>query len=214
MANLAETITRICDDLSRPDSEMSEVAQREILSAIKYYDGYRFAFNERVLDFTFSATNTYLFYTLVQNDTGLSAVMEIDDVKVIYNSHEYMLERLDWKTFYDLDKYGTTATIPDYWSVYNQRLFLYPTPQGSSLSAEITAHVKLVELDGATVVANAWLDQGEELIRSRACKMICLRKLDDFEKGNMFSNLEAEALKSLFHESSRKHQSGILRSND
>src|SRR5574343_242982 len=157
VATYAETISRICDDLSRPDEEIGTIVGREILSAIEYYDGWRFAFNERVLEVTLSATNTYQYSYLVSGDTQLQAVMQIDEVKVTNSGHEYLVERVPWGEFQRLDKDASSTTIPDYWSVYNKRLFLWPTPN-ADLPAKITAHVKFVAISRSTVVENAWLN--------------------------------------------------------
>jgi hypothetical protein len=213
VATYAETISRICDELSRPEEEMAGWAGQEIISAIKYYDGYRFYFNQRTLSVTFSATNAYAFASLVSNETDLQNTREIDNVRVIHNGQEFVLEKTSWQEFYDLDHLATSSTIPDLWSVYNRQLYIYPTPQGS-ISAQVDAHVVLKQLNGSTIVENSWLTTGEELIRSRACRMICLRKLDDFEKGNQYLQLEAEALRSLKHETNVMQHTGILTPND
>jgi hypothetical protein len=214
MPTLAETITRVLDDLSRPDDELGDVAEREILSAIAHYGNKRFSFNERIITSTLSVTHTYLFNDLIgAASTSIADILRIDNIKVTHGGREYELEQENWPRLFQLDSIGTTASQPDFWATFNKSVRFYPTPN-TSISAQITAHVRLTPLDGVTYIENEWLNEGEELIRSRACRMICMRKLDDFEKANMFMGLEAEALKRLLEDAATVQSTGRLASND
>jgi hypothetical protein len=214
MPTLAETVTRVLDDLSRPEDELGDIAQREILSAIAHYGSERFAFNERIITATISATNTYLFADLIgAASTSIADILRIDNIKITYSGREYELEQENWPRLFQMDSIGTTASQPDFWATFNKSVRFYPTPN-TSISAQITAHVRLTTLDGSTYVENEWLNEGEELIRSRACRMICMRKLDDFEKANMFMGLEADALKRLRQDAATVQSTGRLAAND
>lgn len=214
MATLAQTIIRVLDDLSRPDDELGDIAEREILSAIAHYGSERFTFNERIIHATLSATNTYLFTDLIgAASTSITDILRIDAIKVTQSGREYELEQENWPRLFQLDAIGTTASQPDFWATFNKTLRVYPTPN-ASISAQITAHVRLTPLDGVTYIENEWLNEGEELIRSRACRMICMRKLDDFEKANMFMGLEGDALKRLRVDAATAHSTGTLAHND
>lgn len=211
MATLAETVTRICDDLSRPEDEIGSVVEREILSAIKYYAGFRFAFNERTVTFTLSATASYSFGAILANVTDVDDILQIDKVKVTINGTRTLtLEQENWLDLVALDQSGVSSGNPDYFAVYNKTLMVYPTPN-ANLTTDVSAHVLLTPLTSGT--ENDWLLDGEELIRSRACRMVCARKLDDFEKAQVFTNLEREALRDLQHKADLLLATGELSPN-
>ena len=214
MPTLAETVTRVLDDLSRPFDELGDMAQREILSAIGNYESSRFTFNERILTATLSATSVFAFSTLVANDPEVEDIWAIDQVKVLYATRFIDVEQVPWSRLFELtNNVTTTANFPDFYSTFNRSLYIYPVLTGD-IQAAIPAHVKLVTLDGITNVTNAWLTEGEELIRSRACRMICQRKLDDFEKAQMFKQLEDEAYKGLLADAAVLQSTGMLSPND
>jgi len=191
---------------------MGDVVQREVLSAIKYYENRRLGFNERILTFTISATNSYAFSALYANDTEVADVLSIDQIKVTRDGREYTLVQKDWPSLFSLDSLGTTTDIPDFWATFNKSLRLYPTPS-TSLSAQVTCHVKLLSVDDATNTNSPWLNDAEDLIRSRATRNVLMRKLDDFEKAQVYSGLEAEALRSVMHDSFIRRATGILAPN-
>ena len=214
MSTLAETITRVLDDLSRPFDELGDIAKREILSAIGYYESSRLTFNERILDATLSATSAFAFSALVANDPEVEDIWAIDQVKVLYSTRLIDVDLVPWSTFFSLtNNVTTTANFPDYYATFNRTMYVYPL-LNANLDAAITAHVKLVTLDGTTNTTNAWLTEGEELIRSRACRMICQRKLDDFEKAAMFKQLEDEAYKGMLADAAVLQSTGMLSPND
>ena len=214
MPTLAETVTRVLDDLSRPFDELGDIAKREILSAIGYYESSRFTFNERILDATLSATSVFAFSALVANDPEVEDIWAIDGVTVLYSSRFIVVEAVPWNRYFEMvNNTTTTSNFPDFFTTYNRSMYVYPVLTGN-IGAAIPAHVKLVTLDGITNITNAWLTEGEELIRSRACRMICQRKLDDFEKASMFKQPEDEAYKGLLADASVLQSTGMLSPND
>lgn len=210
MASLPETVTRICDDLSRPEEEIGDVVKREIMSAVANYESQRFGFNERILIPSFSATNTFLFSALMGSATDVTDIFNIDDIKVFVSNRSLVLTELPWGDLYQLDQSVINSNIPDFWSTFNKTLKIYPK-MNTSLSAEITAHVKLVTLTNA--VTNAWLVEGEELIRNRATRMVLRKKLDDFEKAAEYKDMEQEAFTSLKQDAAVLQATGILSAN-
>jgi hypothetical protein len=214
MSTLAETVTRVLDDLSRPYDELGDIAQREILSAIGYYESARFTFNERILTATLSATSEFAFSSLVANDAEIEDIWAIDEVKVLYSTRLIAVDPLPWSRLFEmLSNITTTANFPDFYATFNRKLYVYPI-LNANITAYLPAHVKLVTLDGITNITNAWLTEGEELVRSRACRMICQRKLDDFEKAQMFKQLEDEAYKGLLADAAVLQSTGQLSPND
>lgn len=210
MATLAETVTRICDDLSRPEDELGGIVEREVLSAIKFYSNFRFAFNERALNVTLSTTSVYSFATLLAASTEVSDILKIDQINVQLSSRNFTLEETNWEELNALDQSSATGN-PDFFATYDKSLYVYPTPT-TNISTTVYAHVLLTALTSGD--ENDWLLEGEELIRSRACKEVLMRKLDDYEKGQVFASLEVEALRNLARKTNNLHAIGQLAPND
>lgn len=208
MATLGETVTRALDDLSRADADLPAVMRREVLSAIEHYGSRRFAFNETILTVTLSATSDYTYQTIIgAQSTTYADILDIDQISVVQSQRQIMVEELNYATLFMMDRTLVNASYPDYWSTFDRTVKFYPTPN-QSLSAQLTAHVRLIALDDGD--SNAWTTEAEELVRSRACKMVCLRKLDDYDKGQMFAQLEVDALARLREDAFVTRSSGIL----
>jgi hypothetical protein len=215
MASIAETITRICDDISRPESEMAAVAQREILTAITFYESKRLTFNERTLVVTLSQTSDYAYSFLVKNDTDVEDIIAIDDpIKALYSNREDTIWLEPWRDLYALDQLGVSTTVPSCWSHWNNTVRFYPAPN-NDLVVTIQAHVRLTTLLSASGLptTNAWLTDGEELIRNRATRMVWTKKLMDMEMGSVYQTLETEAYARMMQAAGARHLTGRLAAN-
>lgn len=214
MATLPETITRMCDDLSRPEEEMGSICLREILSAVAFYESHRFSFNERILNPVLSLTNSYTYASLIDAanaSLGVTDIYAIDQIKVQLSGRTAEVFRENWNSLFRIDQSIINASLPDFFATFNRSLRLYPKPN-QTLTAEITAHVKLAVL--TTASSNDWLVRGLELIRNRATRMVLAKKMDDFEKADVFKELEMAALRELNNEATVIQSTGMLASND
>ncbi len=215
MATIAETITRICDDISRPESELAPVAQREILSAITFYESKRLIFNERLLTVTLSQTSDYAYSFLVKNDVEVEDIIAIDDpIKATYSSREEAIWLESWRDLTAQDQLGVSTTIPSCWSHWNNGVRFYPKPN-NNLVVTIEAHVRLTTLLSLAGLptSNAWLTDGEELIRNRATRMVWTKKLQDLEMAGVYQTLETETYARMMQAASARQLTGRLAAN-
>src|SRR6185436_18315145 len=130
MATLAGTVSRICDDLSRPEAEIGTNVQKEILAAVDFYSPERFAFNERVLPFTISASDTYLLSDIVVSAAlpDVAEVIEPDKLRVYVSSRFYTLERRPHAELLEYKDAPVLTGGPDMWAVYDKAVVLDTTP--------------------------------------------------------------------------------------
>jgi hypothetical protein len=213
MASLAETITRICDDISRPESELGAFAQREILTAITFYESKRLIFNERMLNVTLTPNvGEYPYTTLAASDPEVEDIIAIDDpIKALYSNREEPVWLEPWRDIFAADQGLLSTTIPSCWSHRNNTLYFYPRPN-SALVVKIPCHVRLLSLNAAPAT-NAWLTDGEELIRNRATRMVWAKKLQDMEMAGLYQNLETETYARMMQAAGARHITGRLAAN-
>lgn len=211
MATLAAAVSRICDDLSRPEAEIGANVQREILLAVDHYSPERFAFNERILSFTISATDTYELSTIVTG-AGQDDVAEVIDperLRIYINSRFYTLERRPYGETLGLQDSPVISGSPDFWSVFNKKLILDVVPNQTQ-TGYLYSHVRLTPLDSLSNTENAWLTDGLELICARAASQVCRKKLKDFEDSANWEQIELSALNALRFRASKMSASGNL----
>ena len=212
MANISDTVYRICDDLTRQSSDIGPVVQREILSACEFYAGQRLGFNERVLSFTLSQTQTYSLDTIATANS-LASVLAVDDVRYTVSSRYIVLDPVPMAEWRRLDTTSSETGPPDFFAVFNKSLYVYTTPD-ASYDATMACHVKLLSLDGEVVTSNGWLEEGLELITARATRMTLAKKLDDFEKAQVYAGIEGECFARLLEQRSLLMETGRLVPHD
>lgn len=215
MATLAETVTRICDDLSRPETELGGIVEREILTAIRHYETRRFTFNEMTLTPVLLPGTDYPYATLIgPASLSVEDIFAIDGLGVTYNNRQIPVTRENWPVLFDLDQLGTSSTIPSFYCTFEKKLTFYPR-LSVTLSVDIQAHIKLrtlLSLAGSPTT-NAWLTDAEELIRNRATGMVLAKKLDEFDKATFYRNMEVDELTRLQREAAVVQSTGKLAAN-
>jgi hypothetical protein len=212
MATLAATVTRICDDLSRPEAEIGASVEREILSAVEHYSSERFAFNERTLQFTISSTDTYALADIVtaNANTEIAEILGVDRVRVYVSSRYITLEPIGYAVLQNLrDSPTLLSGNPDYWAVFNKSVVFESVPN-QVLTGYVEGLVKLAELS-ATNTENAWLTDGRELIAARAAAMVCRKKLVDTELAGAYTSIEMDEFDRLQQKATKLTASGKLR---
>lgn len=155
MSDLGTMKTRIESELSRTD--LTSEIQDEIISAIEHYKHHRFHFNEQEKTAPTVASEQYI---ALPDD-----FIELDKLRITVNSRTYPLEPVTFGAVTDIDE-STYTGIPVRYAIYNQQIRLYPTPNAVfTLTLSGLQGLDALSADSDT---NAWMTDGEELIRSRA----------------------------------------------
>jgi hypothetical protein len=182
---------RIADELKRADLT-SQIAL-EIQSAIAYYQGTRFYFNER-RDVTFNTVASQEFYTS-SDIANLTLIQEFDAVTVTVNGNRFHVRHFPYQELEISSVTTTTLGEPNYYSFYAQQLRLYPIPQ--QVYAVRISGLFQVAAPSAGSDSNAWTNDAEELIRASAKKRVCLNYLLDTDQAAIYKGIETDILRNL-----------------
>lgn len=200
MSNYGTMIGRVLEDVARDD--ITSVASTAILTAIKHYEGTRFWFNEgRSTRSTASGTEYYA----VPSD-----FKDLDSLTITVNSWTYQLNQRSYDELEDSYVSNTTYTgYPTDYAIYQEQIRLYPIPNGTytlTMSYQRTLGTLSVSAD-----TNAWMVEGEDLIRSRADFYVARNYLHDNQLAMMFRENESEALRRLLSETTIRLSTGKTR---
>lgn len=181
---------RIADELAR--SDLTTQIQSEIQSAINHYKHRRFLFNE------LEATSV-----TVKDEEFIAApadMIEIDQFRVTISNRTYPLDPVAYGEITDVDE-TLYSGHPVRYALYNQQIRLYPTPNDAyPLIISYLTEFGPLNQDTDT---NAWMDDGEELIRERARAGVKIRYLYD---------ADAKGEASLFASRGQSYLSGLEQS--
>ena len=148
--------TRIADELAR--SDLTSQIKLAIQSAIAHYSGKRFWFNEAQAT---ASTSDGTEYYAVPND-----FQSIDSLRITVNGTTYTLESQPWVWMDEAQSNSAYKGQPIYYAIYAQQFRLYPIPDAVyTLKLSYQKALGSLSADGDT---NAWMVEGERLIRMRA----------------------------------------------
>ena len=167
MASLGTMKARIADELARSDLT-SQIASA-IGSAISFYEGSRFYFNEA--RGTFSTVARQEWYTATEF-ADLPNVLQIDSMRCLLSNRWFVMVPRTWAELQWRSSGITQNADPTDYAYYRQQIRLYPIPQGVR-TIEVT-YVQALGVPASDSASNGWTDEGEELIRQHA-------KVDLFE---------------------------------
>lgn len=186
MTTYADMYGRILNELTR--SDLTSQAKNSIQSAISFYEDTPFWFNDEIA--TASTTASTEYYALpsdFRRDRSLTCTV---------NGNAYPLKRRSQKT---LDNWFINSTnytgYPSDYAIYKEQFRLYPIPNGTYTLT--LSYVKQLSTLSADADTNAWMVEGEELIRSRAEYDLCMRVLKKPDWASLYKGLETEVLDNL-----------------
>ena len=241
MANLAEAVSRLCEDyLIRPESEASAYAERAILQAIEHYAPERLGFNEVTVPLTITATDNYSLSLLAATGyaTGTSWRLEPDPTQppgsrqvtvsyfTVFSSLASILA-VDQVVANDAGhRYTlrplTLGEVTDWRN--GQRTAGRPSAycvynkaiqldcaSDTSISDEVFCHVQFEEVTADQSTDSPWLVDGQQLILARAASQVFRTRLKDYEAASAMGALEQEELATLRERSRLLQSVGRLR---
>lgn len=164
--------TKIADDLTRDD--LNAQIKTAINEAIKTWEGRRLAFNEKLRRIDTVAAQEYydmIAPTLVQTDGSTVAtgemVLELDSITAVVGNEPYTLTPRT-QQWMDRNSSSSYSGQPDSYSIYNNQIRLYPVPD-SVYTLTLSCLLRLGPSPlSANDDTNAWMTEGESLIRYQA----------------------------------------------
>lgn len=204
MTTLAVLKARIADELSR--SDLTSQIVYAISDAVKNYQSTRFWFNE-TRGTTFSTVASQEHYGSAAN-TNIPNLLLIDQIVITTGTSNTELCKVDDRVLEEMDT-TSTGGLPWAYSYYAQQIRLYPIPD-AIYSVRITGVVR-IDVPAADGDSNAWMTDGEELIRNRAKSLIYSDVIRNNEMAQISDAREKAALKRLLMETSRRKGVSTIR---
>jgi hypothetical protein len=203
MSNFLTMIERIEDELD--DSGIRTQIQREIQSAIRHYSSKRFFFTERT--FTFATVAAQESYD-IDDAADIDTFLEVQDSYITSGSVRYPVLPVDFP-YLSSAQNGSTTGRPTNWAFFARSFYLYPIPD-AAYTVTISGHCRLAALSADTDT-NAWMTDGEELIRSRAKRKLAQNVTKDLDEAQSSGASEIEALDALEYETRLRRGRRVLR---
>lgn len=203
MTTLTAMKARIAREVRRADLT-TQIAEA-ISTAIGAYQEQRFYFNEsRAL--TFSTVANQEFYTSADS-ANIGTIKKFDYVKLYVGDFPFELcperpEEIEW-----VSQNGTQTGQPLSYCYYAQAIRLYPCPD-QVYTVRIGGQIKLAEPASDGELNNAWMIDGERLIRSRAKYELALHVLRDTRLAEEMASAVQEAEAQLRRDTNSQTQQG------
>lgn len=195
MSDFGTMKQRIADEMARGDLSVSATAvQSSVISAIARLERKRFVFNE-FYDKTLTASGT--FAPLSQ--MAIVPVI-VDSIKIVSGSRDYPITRRSWDELNSIDA-GSYTGSPDYWAIQGQNIRLYPPPASDTV-CKLAGVQKLTDISAAaaTTATNAWMTDGEEMVRLLAKSMLFRDYVRNPQAAGYFESESARAERELMRE--------------
>lgn len=213
MATLSEVRNDILDDTLRDDLTSAQL-NKAINRAIKFWEGERFMFNEG--RFAFETLDGQEYYGLTTPEGNM--VLEIDSITCTVNNYPYPLVGRTQQWF---DTHQALPSQykgqPESYAIYGNLIRLFPVPDnaGPNDGAYEIVISSLARLAPVPLVndndTNAWLTEGEDLIREQAKVYIYRDLLRDADGAALAKDALTEAQWSLKRKMAGKAFTGSIK---
>ena len=190
MSTFATMKTRIADEIAR--SDLTSQISAAVLSAIEHHKAERFWFNElRDTASTASGTQNYL----MPDAAAERPLIRADQLTITINSNILELPLVPHREVVSATYSATHTGHPDRWSYYQDSIWLYPIPNGIyTLTLWYVGQLAALSADADT---NAWVVEGEALIRAAAKRILYEDVIRDFATAERMERAEMRALAKL-----------------
>ncbi|MGH6954427.1 MAG: phage adaptor protein [Alphaproteobacteria bacterium] len=204
MSDYGAMQSRIADEIAR--SDLTNQVKLAIQSAIDFHERERFYFNEDTT--TWSTVANQEYYGSADN-AEIPNLVEIDALKINANGRTYPLLPRDFAYMDAVSSTTTHTGDPVDYCYFRQRFRFYPIP--SATRTVTLAYVKRLSTLSISADTNAWMTDGEELVRARAKWNLFLNVIRNPEEAAFMKAIEREALSALRAETTRRISVGRIR---
>ncbi len=201
-------VSTILNDINRGSQHASRVKQA-IVDAISRYQTKRLGWNQNRQETSIIRGDEYLALP--------SEWIEVDLVRLQDGSRRRKLDEVGYEWMEDNLRDDTYFGLPTKFAIENRRLRLYPIPDRSySLMMIFQLELPEISLSASDDATNAWMEEGELLIRTHAQGDVMVRYIqgDSIPLGQqLVSFAETMLLPQLELQASREQASGRLRAH-
>lgn len=205
MATYADMQARIADELDRPD--LTSQIQKAIQDAIGFYERRYFYFTNEPLAFSFNTVAGQEYY----DGTDAAAIPTAAQIIQLTGTFYGLRRQLHKQAWEYLDSLSTTPVsraMPQDFAYAGEKIRLYPIPDAVyPISAYAAPRLSRPSADGD---AGVWMNDAEELIRTRAKKLVLMHVVRDQADLPMLELHERQALAALSMETGAREGTGHL----
>lgn len=210
MSTLGILKTRIADEIVRDD--LSSQIGNAITTAISLWASTRFVFNEKRYALTTVASQEYYPMSSLTNTDGSAiatgeTLLEIDSFTLTYGTEPYTLGDRT-QQWLDREQSATFTGQPNSYGIFADQIRLSPIPAGA-YACKISGLAELGTLTSDND-SNAWMTNGEALIRAQAKILLYRDIIRDMEGVATAKDALAEALDPLTRRRAAKVQTGRI----
>lgn len=205
MSDLATLKAEIADDLDRTDLTASIAAS--ITKAIRYFQAQRFYFNV-TRDKTFATVASQSVYSS-SDDADIPEFIEFDAIHVTNGGRRTPLVPIDIERWEYLTDNSAASGEPYSYAYYNMQLHLYPVPD-QAYTVRMLGHYKVSAPASDAEANNVWMTEAYNLIRSRVCADLAVRKIRDVDLARMMIQAETLEMSRLMGETNKRGRLGEI----
>ena len=204
LQQIRETVSRKLQD---PDntSRSAVIVDAEINRSIRYYQNYRFWFNDELATITLVAGQQ----EVPNIPTDVISELQVNGLTLVDSQQKIDLEKLSPADFVTRD-YEQTGR-PFFYMYRDREFLLLPTPQQAYplIFRYLKKYDDLVD-DGDT---NDFTENAEDLIMLHTLKNMYAEDKQDPQLAGSYAELERSELKALMERSNNRNSSGYVTSN-
>jgi hypothetical protein len=202
---------RILSDLERDQATWGTMIDDAIGDAITFHQSKRFYFNESrtVIFSTVAGTEMYTFNTPTLVGTIGAEFYRIDDVQITIGASVTRLRRVGYDWLEQTADNNQAQGQPYNYAYVGRQMRIYPNP-GQVYAVRIVGHQKFDAPDDDSVDDNVWMNEGFELIRSRAKAQFAMHVIEDEAMAQRMQIMERSALGALRESTYRKVEGGMI----
>jgi hypothetical protein len=205
MTTYGDMFNRIGDEIQ--DASLMTQVQRAIQDAIAVYEPTRFYFNQTIGTFSTVANQEYY---AAADFADIPLLIEIDSLLVTIMGVKSPLQVNDYQEM-DRVQNGTWHGPPRAYSYYGQQLRLYPIPD-AVYPLTMSYHHRLTPL-ALAADTNAWMVDGEMLIRQTAKSMLAIDVLQETGLAQGAQMLADMAFNRLRMETRKRRSNPLLKTD-
>jgi hypothetical protein len=204
--DLQTMVRRIRTDINRGSAHDGRIKEA-IVDAIKRFRGKRLGFNQKTAE------------TVLISDQEVIALpvdwMEADYLRLEVDRDRYPLREVAYSTIEERQRGLPSTGMPRDYAIQHRQLRFYPIPdQSYTLVFAFQFDLPEVSVSASDAAANAWMDEGEELIRKQATGDLFVSYIGGDKKQDgalLLSEVENAILPSLETRAAREQSSGLIK---
>jgi len=192
-----DMITRIQDEMTNSSLSVAQI-KNAILTSIADYENTGFFFNRTTSTMTTVAGQEYY---AAADLSDIPNIVSFDSFQIAVNGYKRPVGPIDFPQM-DTEQNGNISSVPYWYAYYKQKIRLYPNPD-QAYTCYLAYQYKFAALS-ADSDTNAWMTDGEELIRQAAKRRLNADLLFDDMAAARCERLEDMAFETLQEETARR----------